>query len=87
MTDEILHLVPNIGNFRLTLRTIKLWAKRESSVFVALLACSKRGAALVGGSSGGFIGCGFKDLGSIYLICIYTGYPAVPICILSQFII
>uniref|UniRef100_A0A8I3NND1 Poly(A) polymerase n=2 Tax=Canis lupus familiaris TaxID=9615 RepID=A0A8I3NND1_CANLF len=27
VTDEILHLVPNIDNFRLTLRAIKLWAK------------------------------------------------------------
>ncbi|KAK9885778.1 hypothetical protein WA026_013648 [Henosepilachna vigintioctopunctata] len=29
VTDEILSLVPNIENFRLTLRTIKLWAKRH----------------------------------------------------------
>ncbi|GAB5573152.1 poly(A) polymerase alpha isoform X3 [Prionailurus iriomotensis] len=29
VTDEILHLVPNIDNFRLTLRAIKLWAKPE----------------------------------------------------------
>uniref|UniRef100_A0A671EZX9 polynucleotide adenylyltransferase n=1 Tax=Rhinolophus ferrumequinum TaxID=59479 RepID=A0A671EZX9_RHIFE len=27
VTDEILHLVPNIDNFRLTLRAIRLWAK------------------------------------------------------------
>ncbi|TKC40020.1 hypothetical protein EI555_008613, partial [Monodon monoceros] len=27
VTDEILHLVLNIDNFRLTLRSIKLWAK------------------------------------------------------------
>ena len=27
VTDEILHLVPNIANFRMTLRAIKLWAK------------------------------------------------------------
>lgn len=29
VTDEILRLVPNIDNFRLALRTIKLWAKRK----------------------------------------------------------
>ncbi|KAF2897426.1 hypothetical protein ILUMI_08752 [Ignelater luminosus] len=29
VTDEILRLVPNIANFRLTLRAIKLWAKRH----------------------------------------------------------
>lgn len=29
VTDEILRLVPNIDNFRLALRTIKLWAKSE----------------------------------------------------------
>ncbi len=27
VTDEILNLVPNVETFRLTLRTIKLWAK------------------------------------------------------------
>lgn len=30
VTDEILHLVPNIPNFRMTLRAIKLWAKNHS---------------------------------------------------------
>ncbi|XP_053330584.1 poly(A) polymerase alpha isoform X2 [Spea bombifrons] len=30
VTDEILHLVPNIDNFRLTLRAIKMWAKRHN---------------------------------------------------------
>jgi poly(A) polymerase len=29
VTDEILNLVPNVNTFRLTLRTIKLWAKRN----------------------------------------------------------
>lgn len=31
VTDEILRLVPNIDNFRLALRTIKLWAKSKCS--------------------------------------------------------
>jgi len=32
VTDEILRLVPNIENFRLALRTIKLWAKSKKVV-------------------------------------------------------
>lgn len=30
VTDEILRLVPNVENFRLALRAIKLWAKSKS---------------------------------------------------------
>ncbi|KAB0380869.1 hypothetical protein FD755_008653, partial [Muntiacus reevesi] len=30
VTNEILHLVPNIDKFRLTLRAIKLWARRHN---------------------------------------------------------
>jgi poly(A) polymerase len=30
VTDEILNLVPNVETFRLTLRTIKLWAKSRN---------------------------------------------------------
>uniref|UniRef100_A0A8C6CDB5 Poly(A) polymerase nucleotidyltransferase domain-containing protein n=1 Tax=Monodon monoceros TaxID=40151 RepID=A0A8C6CDB5_MONMO len=40
VTDEILHLVPNIDNFRLTPRAIKLWAKHHnifSNIFVSLV--------------------------------------------------
>ncbi|XP_052768431.1 poly(A) polymerase type 3-like isoform X2 [Mya arenaria] len=29
VTDAILHLVPNVENFRMTLRAIKLWAKKK----------------------------------------------------------
>ena len=32
VTDEILRLVPNVENFRLALRAIKLWAKSELKV-------------------------------------------------------
>ena len=32
VTDEILRLVPNIENFRLTLRAIKLWAKSKCCI-------------------------------------------------------
>ncbi|KAM9108888.1 LOW QUALITY PROTEIN: poly(A) polymerase alpha-like [Megaptera novaeangliae] len=31
VTDEIVHLVPKIDNFRLTLRAIKLWAKHHNT--------------------------------------------------------
>lgn len=33
VTDEILNLVPNVETFRLTLRTIKLWAKSMHLIF------------------------------------------------------
>ena len=33
VTDEILTLVPNVETFRLTLRTIKLWAKSNKLLF------------------------------------------------------
>lgn len=37
VTDEILRLVPNIENFRLALRAIKLWAKSEFHGHIASL--------------------------------------------------
>lgn len=37
VTDEILRLVPNIENFRLALRAIKLWAKRKLIYFSIFL--------------------------------------------------
>lgn len=37
VTDEILALVPNIENFRLALRSIKLWAKSEYDLCKSLL--------------------------------------------------
>lgn len=37
VTDEILRLVPNIENFRLALRAIKLWAKRKLICFSIFL--------------------------------------------------
>lgn len=38
VTDEILRLVPNIENFRLALRAIKLWAKRKM-IFHLIFMC------------------------------------------------
>ena len=35
VTDEILRLVPNIENFRLALRAIKLWAKSKKVVQIS----------------------------------------------------
>ena len=37
VTDNILHLVPNVDVFRDALRAIKLWAKREHFVFITAL--------------------------------------------------
>lgn len=37
VTEEILRNVPNIHNFRLTLRAIKLWAKRELNTHTQLV--------------------------------------------------
>jgi poly(A) polymerase Pap1 len=36
VTDEILRLVPNIDNFRLALRAIKLWAKSMRTAIFAI---------------------------------------------------
>ena len=36
VSSEILYLVPNIDNFRLTLRTMKLWAKCHNIYFNVL---------------------------------------------------
>jgi poly(A) polymerase len=37
VTDEILRLVPNIDNFRLALRAIKLWAKSINNVGISVV--------------------------------------------------
>lgn len=37
VTDEILRLVPNIDNFRLALRAIKLWAKSTTIIFIIFM--------------------------------------------------
>jgi poly(A) polymerase len=37
VTDEILRLVPNIDNFRLALRAIKLWAKSINNVSISVV--------------------------------------------------
>lgn len=37
VTDEILRLVPNIENFRLALRAIKLWAKRKIIFLIIII--------------------------------------------------
>lgn len=42
VTDEILRLVPNIDNFRLALRTIKLWAKRNKHLDTNCTQINKR---------------------------------------------
>ena len=37
VTDQVLRLVPNIPNFRMTLRCIKFWAKRTPSKILHFL--------------------------------------------------
>lgn len=41
VTDEILRLVPNVDNFRLALRAIKLWAKRKAKLYTPVLTICK----------------------------------------------
>ena len=37
VTDEILKQVPNVENFRLTLRCIKLWAKKHGTTLILMI--------------------------------------------------